>query len=596
MLEAIPVPFALLDEGLRFVDQSRALREFLGYPDANLLGKDLHVVLGAATLTAAAAIGRTGRYQGDLDVLSADGTSLAAHVELQDAGRDHEGTHLIAAVFRPLHGSRQPQLERSLSLLQATLESTADGLLIVDRGGKIVGFNRRFAKMWDLAPETLATRDDAAALTEAVAKVKDPQAFLERVRYLYEHPEERSLESIELLDGRIFERYSRPQRLGDEIVARVWSFRDVTDRERTERALRQSEERYRQLFAESRQAIYITARDGSVLEANPAALRLFGYEAADLPRVNVLDLYENPEQRAEFVQRIEADGSIDDFHVRLRTRDGRVMECLLTSTLLRDSAGTVVGYQGIVEDVTERIHAERALRENELRFRSLIENASDTITILDQNGQITYESPSIERVLGYTPEMLIGHNVFEYVHPDDQPATLDRFQRMASIEGHTTRIEVRFLHGDGSWRVLDVVGQNLLADPAIRGIVVNARDVTESKEAEARLRHDAFHDRLTQLPNRALLLDRMGQFLRRFRRDQHAFSVLFLDLDRFKVVNDSLGHMVGDQLLIAIAKRLESSLRPGDTVARLGGDEFNDSLADRVQEDIQVPAGTARDL
>ena len=117
---------------------------------------------------------------GDLDVLSTDGTSLAAHVELQDSGRDHEGTHLIAAVFRPLHGSRQPQLERSLSLLQATFESTADGLLIVDRGGKIVVFNRRFAKMWDLTPETLATRDDAAALTEPVAKVKDPQAFLER--------------------------------------------------------------------------------------------------------------------------------------------------------------------------------------------------------------------------------------------------------------------------------------------------------------------------------------------------------------------------------------------------------------------------------
>lgn len=489
----------------------------------------------------------------------------------------------------------------SISLLEATLEATADGLLIVDRAGRIVRFNQRFAKMWALSEGVLASGDDNAALAEAVAKVRDPDGFLERVQYLYGHPEEQSHDTIELKDGRVFERFSRPQQLGDEIVGRVWSFRDVSDRFRAESALRDSEARYRRLFEESRHAIYVTTRDGRFVDANAAALRLFGFTREDLGTITTQALYVNPDDRIEFVRRIERDGSVENFPVRLRALDGRVMDCRLTSAVSRDAAGRIVGYQGIVEDVTERVEADRALRASEEKFRSLIENATDTITVLDGNGQILYESPSLLRVLGYTPEMMLGRNVFEFVHPDDQPPTMQEFQRLVSVDGHTTRLEVRFLHGDGSWRTLEVVGRNLLANPAIRGVVVNARDISERKEAEARLRHNAFHDNLTQLPNRALLMDRIAQFLRRARRtDAPPFAVLFLDIDRFKVVNDSLGHMTGDQLLIATARRLEKSLRPGDTVARLGGDEFTmlldgtalgeaRAVADRLQQDFAAP-------
>ncbi len=493
------------------------------------------------------------------------------------------------------------RVQESISLLEATLEATADGLLIVDRAGRIVRFNKRFATMWGLSDEVLASGDDEAALAEAVSRIRDPNAFIERVRYLYDHPEEESEDTIALSDGRVFERYSRPQTLGDEIVGRVWSFRDVTARVRAEHGLRQSEDRYRRLFETSPQAIYVTSLTGEMLEANPATLRMFGLTREELHGFNVLSLYVDPAERATFARLIAEQGSLDGHPVRLRAPDGGVMECLVTSTLARDEHGTVIGYQGIVRDVTAGAEAERALRESEMKFRSLIANSTDTITVLDPTGQITYESPSLHRVLGYAPEMLVGRNVFEFVHPDDQPGTMEEFQRLVGVPGHTTRLEVRFLHGDATWRTLEVVGRNLLSDPAIRGVVVNARDISERKESEARLLHDAFHDKLTQLPNRALLLDRMSQFLRRAQRpDAPMFAVLFLDLDHFKVVNDSLGHMTGDQLLIATARRLQALLRPGDTVARLGGDEFTmlldgttvdeaRAVADRIQHDFQSP-------
>lgn len=492
-------------------------------------------------------------------------------------------------------------LQESVSLLEATLDATADGLLIVDTGGRIVRFNARFAKMWRLSAEVLATGDDNAALREAVANVRDPDAFLERVRYLYDHPSELSSDIIELVDGRSFERYSRPQMLGDAIAGRVWSFRDVTARLEAEDALRKSEARYRRLFEESRHAIYITKRDGRFVDANPAALQMFGFTADDIGTASTQALYVDPEQRREFVRRIEDQGSVEAHPVRLRARDGREMDCVITSTVIRDETGAIIGYQGIVEDVTARIEAERALRESELKFRSLIENASDTITVLDPSGQIVFESPSLYRVLGYTPEMLVGRNVFEFIHPDDQPATMQEFHRLVSTPGSVVKLELRFLHGNGSWRTLEAVGRNLLSEPIIRGLIVNARDISDRKDAEARLLHDAFHDKLTKLPNRALMLDRLAQFLRRSRRaDAPLFAVLFLDLDRFKVVNDSLGHMTGDHLLVATAERLEAALRPGDTVARLGGDEFTmlldgttaaeaSAVADRIQQDFLAP-------
>ncbi len=220
------------------------------------------------------------------------------------------------------------------------------------------------------------------------------------------------------------------------------------------------------------------------------------------------------------------------------------------------------------------------IRHSEERFRSLVRNASDGIMIARADGTVAYESPGVERVLGHAPEARIGRPAFELVHADDLPAVQKLFGHVAATADVEAVAEFRARHADGSYRIVEAVAKNLIADRAIEGVVVNYRDVTERRSLEQQLRHQAFHDSLTGLPNRALFLDRLEHGLARTRRGAPPLAVSFLDLDDVKAVNDSLGHGAGDELLVALAGRLRMSVREADTPARMGGDEFAVLLED----------------
>jgi diguanylate cyclase (GGDEF)-like protein/PAS domain S-box-containing protein len=220
----------------------------------------------------------------------------------------------------------------------------------------------------------------------------------------------------------------------------------------------------------------------------------------------------------------------------------------------------------------------------EARFRSLVQNASDVILVLDENARIAYETPSIERVLGYRPEERIGRSPFELIHPEDAPAVQAALARVLERPGAEHELELRARHLDGSWRVLQTTAKNLSDDEHVRGILVNCRDITDRQQLEQQLRHQAFHDDLTGLANRALFADRVDHALTRLARRSSSLAVLFIDLDDFKTVNDSLGHHVGDELLREVADRLRQALREVDTAARLGGDEFAVLLEDTDQD------------
>src|SRR5438270_1581474 len=216
----------------------------------------------------------------------------------------------------------------------------------------------------------------------------------------------------------------------------------------------------------------------------------------------------------------------------------------------------------------------RTLAESEERFRSLVQNASDIAILLDAEATVLYVSPSIQRVFGYDPEAIIGGSRWDFVHPDDLEFVTAAWELAAATTDPAAPIEYRVRHADGSWRWVEGVVGNLLDDPAVGGLVLNVRDITERRAAEEAMLHQAFHDALTGLPNRALFLDRLSQALARRGRRGAIAAVLFLDLDRFKWINDSLGHAAGDELLTLVAARLNDGVRPGDSVARFGGDEF----------------------
>jgi diguanylate cyclase (GGDEF)-like protein/PAS domain S-box-containing protein len=270
--------------------------------------------------------------------------------------------------------------------------------------------------------------------------------------------------------------------------------------------------------------------------------------------------------------------------MRWRRADGEYAYLEHRRMAVYDTDGTLVAIEGLARDVTDAIRAREEAEASERRFSSLVHNVSDIIIVVGPEGDMQYASPSLDRILGYTEEdREFGMNG-ERVHPDDLPRLRKAFAT-AKPPGPTTPVTTaRTLHKDGAWRWLEYSVSDLRDDPSVRGYVVVARDVTERKNAEQELVHQALHDALTGLPNRALFLDRLGLALSRLERRPGLAAVFFLDLDYFKVVNDSLGHSAGDHVLVAVAARLQQSLRDGDTAARLGGDEFAVLCDDLVDE------------
>ena len=262
----------------------------------------------------------------------------------------------------------------------------------------------------------------------------------------------------------------------------------------------------------------------------------------------------------------------------------------------------------------------RRLGERERLFQLITENAADMIAVIDRNGQRLYNSPAYQKVLGYDPEELAATSSMDQIHPEDRARVLEAAEK-ARNTGRGERLEYRIRHKDGSWRFIESTASAIRSpEGETEGLVIVNRDITERKRAEEKLDHLSFHDGLTNLPNRALFLDRLQRAITQARRhSDFRFAVLFIDIDEFKVFNDSLGHVAGDALLIQIAQRLTVCLRGADTVsrprlgdtpeilsgestlARPGGDEFtvlieelhdpSDTIrvAERIQQKLAVP-------
>ncbi len=248
-----------------------------------------------------------------------------------------------------------------------------------------------------------------------------------------------------------------------------------------------------------------------------------------------------------------------------------------------------------------QLAAERAARANEARFRSLVENASDIVLVVGEDLRLRFHTPSAERFFGRAGAELDGASLLDLVHPEDRPAAGALVADALREAGTTASAEWRASRPGDDWRFVEVRASAPADDPALGGAILTLRSVHERKVLEARLAHQAFHDPLTHLANRVLFADRLEHALVRARRGGRAVTVVFVDLDNFKAVNDSYGHAAGDQLLVELSRRLVACVRAGDTAARLGGDEFAvlleegagvdaaREIAERVSEAVRAP-------
>ncbi|TMA59345.1 MAG: PAS domain-containing sensor histidine kinase, partial [Deltaproteobacteria bacterium] len=269
----------------------------------------------------------------------------------------------------------------------------------------------------------------------------------------------------------------------DEVMA---IGRDITERKRAEEALL----RLSSAVKLATDSIVIADLEGRIVEVNDATLKMYGTDnKEELLGKSAFDLIVPGDRAQAVVARDETldKGVISNLEYSIITKDGSAVPVELSATLMKDTRGNPVGFVGVSRDITQRKRAEEALRRSEEYFRLLTENALDIIILLNSDGTVRYQSPSAERVLGYQLEEAIGKSGFEFVHPDDLPIVMNAFAEVIQSPGLTPRVEVRVQHKDGSWRILEALGNNLVDNPTVGGLIINSRDITERKHMEIEL-------------------------------------------------------------------------------------------------------------
>jgi diguanylate cyclase (GGDEF)-like protein/PAS domain S-box-containing protein len=339
--------------------------------------------------------------------------------------------------------------------------------------------------------------------------------------------------------------------------------------------LRRSEEKYRIVLEQMFDSYYEVDLAGNFTFVNDAACLNLGYSREELIGHNFqIALSENDAKtvfQAYHTAYVSGEPN-KGFAFAVRRKDGTVGFAESSISLRKNEKGAIIGFRSISRDITERKQSEEALRSAEEKYRSIIENINDIFYMLDNQGNITFISPAVERLTKYEMSELIGKPVFPLVHPDDLPGLLESYNHLVS--GQLVPWEFRLLDKDGRVIFVRTSRQLLYKDGKVIGITAVMTDLTERKKMEQKLEEMATHDFLTGLPNRVLLTDRFTMAAALAQRNKDRLSVMSLDLDKFKNINDTLGHEAGDQVLKTVSTRITAVIRASDTLARIGGDEF----------------------
>lgn len=355
-------------------------------------------------------------------------------------------------------------------------------------------------------------------------------------------------------------------------------FRDIAPRREAEERLHAVERRHHSFFENAVEGIFRTTPQGRYLEANRTLACIYGFASVAEMITYFRDiknqLYVDPGRRDDFVRELAARDGVQDFESAIRKKDGSVIWISENARVVRDTTGAAIYYEGTVVDISDRKRAEQELEIQRAYFSQLFANSPQGIVMINPQRTVVDANQGFEELFGYRTDEIKGVCIHQFIVPDDLRTECENL-RAAMLAGRSVQRETTRRTRDGRDIPVSVIGFPVNIQGDMAGLVYIYQDISERKAFEAQITHQAFHDALTGLPNRSLLADRLERALARAkRRGDIQSAVLMIDLNKFKDVNDSLGHQAGDQLLVEVAERLRSCLRTMDTVARLGGDEF----------------------
>ncbi|QSB01819.1 EAL domain-containing protein [Methylomonas sp. EFPC1] len=462
---------------------------------------------------------------------------------------------------------KQASLQKSLSILQAALDSSTDAILVVDLFGKIATFNPQFMRIWGIPPGSLKIGDDEKSLSYALKLLKDRTAFLNRIEEIYKYPKQRYASELEFKDGRFIESYCQPQYLDGQPAGRVWSFRDITEQKTSRRRLAQLSFGMDQMH----DSAYLITENASFIYINNQSCKALGYSHQELLRLSVFDVdpcFPRQVWAAHWAElKIKRSNKLETIH---KTKDGRLFPVEVVANYFEYAN---VGYNlAIARDISERKRIEEALQQAALIYQ----NSSEAMLLADSDDRILTVNAAFTTITGYQSDEVVGKHIGILNSSIHSEAMWQAIQSKGSWQGE---IWDKRKNGElyAKWLTVNTIFD---AQQTMQRRVALFSDITEKKKTEGVIWQQANFDPLTQLPNRRMFYDRLSQEIKKAHREHKRLALLFIDLDLFKEVNDTLGHDMGDELLQIAAQRILTSVRETDTVARLGGDEFTLILSD----------------
>jgi len=422
----------------------------------------------------------------------------------------------VEGTIRDLTERKQTEekLKQSLSLLQATLDATSNGILVVDLSGRISSYNKQFKQMFGHSDEVLESREDAAAIKWVLDQLKDPEQFVSKIQYLYENPESTSLDTIELKDGRILERFSGPQLLDGKPIGRVWSFMDITERKNAEQQLLLMAHTIKSI----NESISITDTNNKILFVNAAFLKTYGY--SDLSELigQDISIVRSPENDQEITGKI-LDSTIEkgwQGEIINQRKDGSLFPISLSTTVVLNEKGEILGMVGVAIDITERKQVEQELQDKEAHLSTLIQTIPDLIWVKDINGIYLTCNKMFENFFGAEASEIIGKTDYDFVDRELADFFRSHDQNAVRIGKPSSNEEWVTFANDGHRVLLETIKTPMFdQNGTIIGVLGIGRDITGRKIAEEKLREseEKYRNLIETMPDGVYRSSPEGKFI-----------------------------------------------------------------------------------